>query len=651
MARKYLGVPATSPNDLIRKSELGTTTGNVSGTSVLDLFLSNASVNLQNNPRTRPLYPPELCSVTKTSATLDAEFTSSYKFTDTGHPFTAAGGNPVTVSGYTKFPCYTPTGASPVIGASWKVSFLFDGNDLVIATGVTGKFRLIVEGQYLSKSALSVLGGSGTQYTYVSFAKTSNRPRLVVLEGDLESSFVGTYFGSLDNVLPQATPGIRAIIVGDSNISSLEQEFINDGIVSICGDYLGIQDIWASGVFGTGFLSKNRTDGTSNKYSERRQDWLSNAPDVLMFTGSINDIVIGGTAVDLKAAAIAELAAARAAFPKIPILLYGVLASRVYLDSLGLLPTAIAHETALKEALESFSDPMMGFIPSMLNLGGPPLTGSPGTPGNWDKYVLPDTHLNTAGHEFMGQYISLRMIEGIAKICNVPVPSILPNDAEVRSGFISTGSPPIISSEAPVAAEGKSWINPDSGVMAYSVEIEGGGWTWFVPLGSKGKDGTDGTNGTEIIVSATPPEAPVLNQLWLDTSDSDVSGLPTTLLEHVAVTIRAGGGWPTSVPVWNDDKGTLYGTNEGQVLKVSTSYWLNTFVGVFGSVVDYEVDVGDGAGVRAFTYEQYRAGDPVVGGADYCAVSGVPTGSYTGKVRLKNNVGWSDWRTFTYNIP
>ena len=356
--------------------------------------------------------------------TLPGVFTRASSLQADGHPFAVYGGEIVNDGTSTTFPAVT-TSAGVRTGVVWRVAMQLEGDEIVLRLdGGTPTYRLLVDGRYVSMDALFAATGSDSYYR-ITFP--TRKMREIAIEGDRNARFFSAHVKEDSLILPPTRSGLRVVIVGDSNIAASGQAFLGDGFVRVAGDQMGVPDTWASGVYGTGFVATNL--GANLTYGARRADWLGPnvKPDILVLTGSVNDVFEGASPAAVKAAAIVELTQARAAYPTLPIVVTGIAGSREYFTSIGALSVIEAMETALKEAAESMADPLIAFTPIITDV--PFLTGTSEANGNWAYSSLPDGHASTAGHATIGAYVSRRLLETFARMAGVKAPAPMPSAA------------------------------------------------------------------------------------------------------------------------------------------------------------------------------------------------------------------------------
>jgi hypothetical protein len=377
-----------------------------------EVWFTGAARAFNNNPRTYSnILIPVVGSTTATGTYPVVKYFNTYEYR-------ASGGTPTTVSNVTKFPANTPTGSTRV-GNAWQVATRHDGTAfrLVVDCNTAATYRVMVDGRYTH--TLTPLSGSGDAYYIIQLGERA--VRTIEIEGQGDTAFRRIECLAGETVLPPLMPTTRLVLVGDSNAAGSGQTYVNDALGRVIADHVGIFDYWTLSAFGTGFVATN--GGASNNYASRRADWNSINKDILVFAGSANDVNAGATAAAVKAAAITEITQARLTF-KGPIFLIGLAGSKEYFTAQGVLATFQAHEQALKEAIEGFNDPLMKFIPMLSVNGNTPLTGTGAGTGNWDAYTQADGHLTTAGHLYMGRYLSIQMMQMIAEMAGLAIPAV-----------------------------------------------------------------------------------------------------------------------------------------------------------------------------------------------------------------------------------
>lgn len=382
--------------------------------AVLRTLADGYALHAWNNPRLNGIYPrPALITVGAAGGAVPSGFTRAYVFGDLGAPFTSGGGNPVTVSGATSFPVVTPSGTAQV-GRHWRVTTVLDGTQLAFhldSDGTTnGGYRFLVDGQYVSMKG--TISGAGTERWYtLRFAGRAKR--VITVEGYGALRFWGAAVPDTDTLLMPQRSGPRIVLLGDSDLEAYGVVLKGDGPAAVYSDFFGVQDVWAQGVYGTGFLATNWN--TSYSYSQRRGDWLTAAPDAFVFGCSINDLREGYSAVQIATAAVAEVQAVRAALgPSVPVFVMGYLTDLEVAEAAlaGATAAMVASENALADAFVLLGDPYAAFI-RIVSAAVPQAVVGAGT-GNSPLYIDGGTgHATPAGYIAGGVANSAR----IAEVC------------------------------------------------------------------------------------------------------------------------------------------------------------------------------------------------------------------------------------------
>lgn len=383
--------------------------------AALRAVLDGYALHAWNNPRVSGLYSsPCRITVGSSAGGVPAGFTRAHVFGDTGAPFVSGGGKPVTSGGATSFPCVTPSG-STAVGRHWRVSTVLDGTQLAFhldsESVAGGGYRFLVDGQYVSLAG--TLSGAGADRWYT--LQFSNRAkRVVTVEGYGALRFWGAACPDSDTLLNPPDTSLRLIILGDSDLEAYGEVLKGNGPGAVLGDFLGTPDVWAQGVYGTGFVATN--GGGSYNYSQRRADWATAAPDMLLFSSSINDPRTGASAQQITDATVAEVVYARSVLPNTPILVSG------YSTNLDVAEAAQPGSTALLAQLEqsaaaaiaALNDPYIKYMP-VVSAGYPSTsTGAAAGQGNYSLYTNPVTyHATAAGYVAAG----LRNAVGAARVC------------------------------------------------------------------------------------------------------------------------------------------------------------------------------------------------------------------------------------------
>lgn len=229
--------------------------------------------------------------------------------------FTYLRGSPkVAVTGdYVTFDNVTTTLAPAYGAASTGVAFYHQGQDVeIILGGTAGTYFMVkVDDEYTSLTPTAVTSNSAENYYRLSFAARAHR-RIEVIGYNL--SFAGVMTGPNDSITPAPVRGPRTVILGDSFVAGSGASGVatNNFVVSFA-DEMGWDDVWASGVGGTGYLATNT--GTAPTFRGRAaRDVIAYAPEVVIVVGLQNDWG-ASTAAQLGAEAALLAAQLKSALP------------------------------------------------------------------------------------------------------------------------------------------------------------------------------------------------------------------------------------------------------------------------------------------------------------------------------------------------
>lgn len=355
--------------------------------------------------------PPTISTTTASSAT--AGLTKAYRIFNGSNlnltNFYTAGGAPVVMyNAYAAFQCVTyPSGGNIGSGkhsTAWAVEFMTDSPkfDLALGQGAYG-FRLIVDGQYVSRTPTTGLSGSMPTFRTVDFTSAGGRKaRRIRVEGTLDLGFCGVNVAPTDRVWkPEANDVVRCSIFGDSITAATGTSFTSDGWPFVMGQMLG-WEVTSASIGSTGYV----TPGTYWKVADHLAADLALEPyDVIAFAAGINDG--GQSTATITANALACFQTARATYPFAPIIVFGSFGG-----STGPSATWIGVENAIAAAVTSLGDPNTYFVP--INTAPTPwiygtgYVNAPQNNGNSDFYTgatngSDNTHPTPVGHLYLGR--------------------------------------------------------------------------------------------------------------------------------------------------------------------------------------------------------------------------------------------------------
>jgi len=354
-------------------------------------------------------------TITTGTSTLDASLSKTVYFTVSAADaakFKFRGGNPtVSASIYYRFPVVTlPSGTGNSDAThnanQWAVEFYTDAPKIQIfalnSTSTNG-LAFEVDGQAVSASPTAFPATSGGSYFLLDFSSVGGRAtRRIRVEGDMASGMRGVTCNPIDSVwAPSDIDGIKAAVVGDSVTAGTGASMPNGDWAISLGKILGWTDVRQVALGGTGWINQGGFASTFADAS-RIADVVSFNPDVLVLTGSSNDIASSPAAI--TAAVLAGLRAYRAALPSVTIILGGIwpgvnAASATY----------IAAEGAIASAFTAFADSNSYYVPIIQNTSGSWITGTgrvgtTNASGNSDIMVIADQiHPSQAGHNYFAR--------------------------------------------------------------------------------------------------------------------------------------------------------------------------------------------------------------------------------------------------------
>jgi hypothetical protein len=232
-------------------------------------------------------------------------------------------GNPV-IQG-AAFPALQYVGYNSILSAGGSnivdFSVIFSGTVLVFAIKDLNTSMLVkVNDQYVSLTPTATGSTGSTTYLSITFQAAVTGVRIDILCSDIfgAMSFWGMYTGSLTDTLePAEIRGPRIIVLGDSITAATGAAHQALGFVGVFAEYLGWDDVWPSGIGGTGMLT-----AASQAYIARlATDVFPYAPDEVIIAGFQNDN--GQKTSDIAAAASALIAAIHQNLPTCRITFFG----------------------------------------------------------------------------------------------------------------------------------------------------------------------------------------------------------------------------------------------------------------------------------------------------------------------------------------
>ena len=398
---------ATSSWKIVAVGELGAT-GATGPTGVRATQTNGVSGQTVSSDPIVMETPPTVTVITDTGATTITGATRRLPSRD-GSDFTYLGAtyaNVGTVGSYTN--CYRQTGltianAAGQIDNLLRFEFETDADQLEILVrsedSTHAKYRLWVDGERVTESESAVIGSSTSwRRVKIEFASATNRR--VTFEGQ-ELTFGGIFALPTRTTWPTSRDiGPKVIVVGDSYGTSFDTDvkWVWDSYAVVAGRLLN-WNVNPSFVSGTGYLQDGFGTGEANYGARFATDVTALSPDIVVFTGGLNDN--GYSPLTLVQTAITSLfSAAKAALPATRFLVLSPFSpTDTYDTSLNTIANYL-YAQALANGFTYVSQPIE-------YIQGTGTVAAPTGVGNSDFYTLADTyHLNPAGYEYLGRRLA-----------------------------------------------------------------------------------------------------------------------------------------------------------------------------------------------------------------------------------------------------
>jgi lysophospholipase L1-like esterase len=352
--------------------------------------------------------PPTVTVISDTGATTIAGATRRAPSRN-GSDFTylsAAYADVGTVGSYTN--CYRQTGltiaqAAGQIGNLLRFEFESDTDQLEILVrsedSTHSKYRIWVDGELATATESSVIG-SATAWRRIKIVFATAANRRITFEGQ-EMTFGGIWALPTRTLWPTSRDvGPRVIVMGDSYGTSFDTDvkWVWDSFAVVAGRLLN-WDVFPSFVSGTGYLQDGFGTGEANYGARFATDVTALSPDIVVFTGGLNDN--GYSPLTLVQTAITSLfSAAKAALPATRFLVLSPFRpTDTYYTSLNTI-AGYLYAQALANGFTFVGQPIE-------YIQGTGTVAAPTGVGNSDFYTLADTyHLNPAGYELLGRRLA-----------------------------------------------------------------------------------------------------------------------------------------------------------------------------------------------------------------------------------------------------
>jgi hypothetical protein len=291
--------------------------------------------------------------------------TANWSFHRSGSPAVYGNTNPnYNFIGFNSIP--SATGSNVV-----STSVIFSGTVLVYrCKGVASSVFVKVNDQYVSLTPVAVPSNGSSNYISVTFGSAVVGARVEFIQSNIFGScaFGGMWTGSnTDTLEPAEIRGPRIIVLGDSVTTATGSTGSAAlGFVQVMAEYLGFDDVWPSGIGGTGMINA----GTYVTYINRlATDVFPYNPSEVIIQGFYNDS--GASYATILAAANAIIASIQANLPLAKITFLGPYAPYGAGYQLGSNTGAgfVAQRAALRAAVAGAANPLVSLIdPSSMPL-------------------------------------------------------------------------------------------------------------------------------------------------------------------------------------------------------------------------------------------------------------------------------------------
>lgn len=345
--------------------------------------------------------------------------------------------------GVTKNPSQTTAGGSSSVAnqSSQRVAFYSTAATVIVRliAGQGANVRVLIDGQYTSLTGYAFTANGAVNYLTLPFASRAPQGRLIELEvaaGNTQGGsnsvmqFGGVYQAQNEQIWAPSK-GLRLIVAGDSYTNGVGAAINGDGLVAVAKDYLGIDDLWPSGLGGSGWIV--RPSGTESALRDRLFDITGNSPDLAVIMMGANEANLEGSTFNgitvstltTQAEVTAQLLAIRAALPNLPIIVTGPwrFASATQRSRVA------GYEAAISAGVAALNDPLIAFRPfvgaSPAYQTGSGYQGAPAYDGIGDWAIWTDqTHASPDGHAHLGQRLATDIMAGLRTIAiNLGLPT------------------------------------------------------------------------------------------------------------------------------------------------------------------------------------------------------------------------------------
>lgn len=293
-----------------------------------------------------------------------------------------------------------PTGPQ----AMWQGEFMIDTTafELIVCVVTNNSFtyRFWVDGELVTPDAPAVTG-SGNNYYHLKVEFSSKALRHIRFEMTGGRLWAVTALPT-DSLFAVEEPlGERMVAIGDSYTEATGATGRFDSWAWEVGHRLGLKDVYASGLGGTGYL---QTNGSRVKFRDRiAADCIALNPALVIVAGGHNDT--GATAGSLTTEAAALFAQLRAGLPSARIVVVSPFAEGNTVTNYRTVRDAV-----LSGAAGYYDLAIDTLAPTDLWIAGTGNAGAPAGNGNADIFVGSDgAHYTKAGYRYVGGRIAQKI--------------------------------------------------------------------------------------------------------------------------------------------------------------------------------------------------------------------------------------------------
>lgn len=166
--------------------------------------------------------------------------------------------------------------------------------------GLTGQLFIKINDQYTSLTPTTIPNNGAANFVSITWAAPiTNALTIEFICDDVlnQFRFGGMWTLTGDTLMPAQIRGPRVIVMGDSFTTATGAGGMALGFVNVFSEYMGWDDVWPSGIGGTGLINP----GTAVNYVGRVQnDVIAFAPDEVIIQGFFNDGSSTGGAVQAQ---------------------------------------------------------------------------------------------------------------------------------------------------------------------------------------------------------------------------------------------------------------------------------------------------------------------------------------------------------------